>query len=196
MARLIDITGQRFGKLVVIRRAPYRYVGRGWVCRCDCGNTSTALGPNLRAGRSRSCGCGMSRPTHGMSQSKAYEVWTGMWTRVRSDRPNLKKHYKDRGITVCKRWRRFENFLADMGEPPKGMTLDRRNNDHGYSKANCRWATQAEQMQNTTRIVRVTFRGRTQHLAAWAREYGLSRGCLSGRLKRGLSIAEALGAQA
>lgn len=93
------------------------------------------------------------------------------------------KHYGGRGITVCVRWRKFENFLADMGEVPKGLTLERGNNDSGYSRQNCHWATQSEQQKNKTTTVRYIFRGRTKTLSEWAEILGASKQLLSWRLK-------------
>lgn len=102
--------------------------------------------------------------------SKSYSAWRSMWQRI-TDR-NCKKYdrYGGRGINICDRWKKFENFQMDMGEKPDGMSLDRINNDGDYCPENCRWATSRMQTRNYARNVKVTFRGRTQCLADWAEE--------------------------
>lgn len=90
--------------------------------------------------------------------------------------------YGGRGIRVCERWQDFRNFLADVGECPVGMTLERLDNNRGYEPGNVRWATVAEQSANQRNNVRITFEGRTLHLAAWARELGLDYGALYWRI--------------
>jgi hypothetical protein len=115
----------------------------------------------LQKGISRSCRCLMRDINrdlhfrHGSAKSKLgsptieYRTWDGMWQRVRGSRPHWKKHYRDRGITACERWKIFENFLADMGaRPGKGYSIDRINNDGNYEPGNCRWATRSQQVMN------------------------------------------------
>jgi hypothetical protein len=155
MSAPIDITGHRFGRLVAISHISFQ----GWLCRCDCGNETIVQGPNLRNGNSKSCGClrvelAISRATkHGHAKKTAtYSSWQAMIKRCTNPNTWSWKHYGGRGITVCDRWRySFENFLADMGEKPEGLTLDRINNELGYSPENCRWATPAEQFRNRAR---------------------------------------------
>jgi hypothetical protein len=103
----------------------------------------------------------------------------------RCENPNNEayEHYGGRGIRVCARWSSFENFLADMGERPRGMTLDRKKNHLGYSKSNCRWATHLEQQSNRRDNRWIEFNGRTQTLSQWARELGLPTGTLHKRIK-------------
>ena len=99
--------------------------------------------------------------------------------------------YGGRGITVCERWLTYENFLADMGEPPPGMSIDRIDNDKGYEPGNCRWATKETQRRNQRRCRRVTFDGRAQTLAEWAEELGFSLQVLQDRERRGWSVERA-----
>ena len=107
-------------------------------------------------------------PTHGMSKTHIYKLWNSM--RQRCDNPNVRlyEHYGGRGIKVCRRWEKFENFFADMGLPPIGHSLERKNNDRGYSKANCVWAPRHVQNNNTSRTIRITYQGRTRSAKQWA----------------------------
>ncbi len=128
------------------------------VCKCVCGATVTLLASMLRGSR-RSCGCRkydeVSRrmsainTTHGQSGSRTFRSWSAM--KSRCSNPNTKRFYDygGRGIRVCERWNRFENFLADMGERPEGKTIDRYPDKNGnYEPGNCRWATPKEQIAN------------------------------------------------
>jgi hypothetical protein len=151
-----DITGQRFGKYRVMDYAGYTLKACGikqhyWICQCDCGNTKEVEGGNLRRGRIVSCGCHIQavKTTHNKSNSRAYTIWCSMLTRCSNPNHKNYRHYGGRGITVCESWQNsFEAFYNDMGDPPENLTLDRIDNEKGYSKDNCRWATWEEQNNN------------------------------------------------
>lgn len=143
--------GDRFGQLVVLREADVTPNGRRYVCRCDCGAERVAQSNNLRSGNTTSCG-GHRRPggrkTHGLSRTPTWFSWEAMVRRCTKPSDVNHRYYGARGITVCDRWRKFENFVADMGERPEGRTLDRIDNDGNYEPGNCRWATVVEQRAN------------------------------------------------
>ena len=151
--RIIDLLGQRFGKLVVIGRAPHRHNRVAWLCKCDCGGQSESSSLNLRQGRSLACReCCNFRHGHASRthRSSTYNSWLSMINRCHapSPPPKAQKYYRAKNIEVCDRWRKFDNFLADMGERQKGKSIDRINGDKGYSPENCRWATRSEQTRN------------------------------------------------
>lgn len=160
MARpLNDLTGQRFGRLVVERYIPdRRHKGGeegGWIVRCDCGNQRKVRAYLLTALKQTSCGCfareqaGSRLRTHGKTNTFEFNVWTAM--RKRCDYPKHPKYhlYGGRGIKVCARWTDFVSFLADMGECPfpKG-SIERLDNDKGYESSNCVWLPKVEQSKN------------------------------------------------
>jgi hypothetical protein len=117
-------------------------------------------------------------------QSRTYMTWTAMLARCENSKDSRFRDYGGRGITVCLRWHKFENFLADMGERPAGKTIGRRDNNGQYCKDNCRWETPMQQSANSRRVRRQVFNGLDLHLAEWARRFGLNRATLYGRIRR------------
>jgi hypothetical protein len=149
MPKFKDITGQHFGRLVVLRLQSQG--GHGihakWFCCCDCGNTKIVSSNNLKSGQV-SCGCRGGNFKHGQRHKSTYRSWDAMLQRCNNPKNTRYKYYGGRGISVCERWRLFINFLADMGERPPGTTLDRIDPNGNYEPGNCRWATQSQQIKN------------------------------------------------
>lgn len=196
MGRLVDLTGDRFGKLVALRRVPMpAHVKRRpiafWEVQCDCGSPSFATRSDaLRAGRTTSCGCvrGASNVTHGRSRDPIYRCWMQMIQRCHNPNDAWYRNYGARGIKVCERWRgSFEAFLASVGERPSPKhTLDRIDNSRGYEPDNVRWATRTEQMNNIRNNVLVEHNGECHSIAEWSRIVGIPSSTLQARLSRGV----------
>lgn len=156
MGKLIDLTGQRFGRLVVLERAGSDSSKNAmWRCQCDCGNITVVAGGHLRTGTSRSCGC-LHRETftnkkHGGKHSRLYSIWRNMKKRYYNAEHISYKNYGGRGITVCAEWLHdfatFRDWALSHGYQ-EGLSIDRIDNDKGYSPNNCRWATMKEQRHN------------------------------------------------
>jgi hypothetical protein len=198
LPKFIDLTGKRFGFLVVIGRAPNDACGATrWYVRCDCDTEKSVQGAALRTGATVSCGRAHSGAKHGHSRgsgaSPEYRSWQAMI--VRCCKPNSTQYFRygARGIKVCERWRHsFENFLKDMGPRPAGATIDRINGDGNYEPGNCRWANAKEQSRNRSSSISVTLNGTTMSLAECAERYGVDRHLLWGRLKRGWPVERAI----
>ena len=172
----LDITTERYGRLVAIYATDERrYGGVVWVCQCDCGNTTKQVPRDLRSGNTKSCGCFgsenrvVSNTTHGKSSLAVYKVWQGMHDRCKNPKNKRYARYGGRGISVCTEWDDFTIFHADMGERPNAKSLDRIDNDLGYFKGNCRWATAIEQGSNTGRTRLVRIGGIVDTVANWKR---------------------------
>ena len=168
------------------RRAISRYV-------CHCGNFIDAREDHVKRGRIYTCGC-LKTGAHGMAGTPTYLSWQHMKQRCFNPKNQSYANYGGRGITVCDRWLKFENFYADMGVRPDGMSLERKENNGDYEPNNCRWATQQEQTCNTRRTRRVEWNGRIQTMTAWAVELGLRPNCVIKRLGYlGWTMERALG---
>jgi len=201
MSRVINLVGQRFGRLTVIEEVE-RTKGMhvAWLCKCDCGNESIVMGDNLRSGRTKSCGClWLERITkHGLIHSIEHRTWHNMKCRCNDPNAQQYKNYGKRGIKICDRWLNkehgFENFLADMGKRPSPKhSIDRINNNGDYEPENCRWTTRKVQANNTRCNHYITFHGRTQTMMQWAEELNISVSSLSARINTyGWSVEIAL----
>lgn len=197
MSALQDIKGQRFSRLRVLY-----YEGlTKWVCRCDCGKKKAVLAASLKKGNTKSCGClhkegiTLRLRKHGMSGANLtpeYQTWTNVKQRANNRNGKYYSRYGGRGIGICERWNHsFANFLEDMGERPSPQhSIERIDNDKGYSPENCRWATVKEQNRNTRQNNQVTYKGVTKIVVEWAEETGIPYCTLLMRLKRGTMTVE------
>ncbi len=162
-------------------------------CRCECGMVKVIRAGHLKNGATISCGCHaraiasrratLRNPTHRMSLRPVYAVYRSMLARCSNPKNKAWHLYGGRGITVCDRWKTFEQFLADMGEPSAGMSLDRIDSNGNYEPSNCRWATMQTQQRNRRNNHLLTINGRSQPIAAWADEAGISATTLTKRIE-------------
>ncbi len=183
MSRIIDLTGQRFGRLTVIRRGPSGTQRHArWWCECDCGKAcSLAFSTNLLKGHTKSCGC-LAKP-HGGWRTPEYKAWGSL--RHRCSNPNARNYYLygGRGIRVCDRWASFENFLADMGpRPSSGHSIDRLDVNGNYEPGNCAWRTCSQQQRNKRNSLFITHNGETLHVREWAERTGIHTDTLRCRI--------------
>lgn len=200
--------GGKWGRWTVLSDVPSRRFYR--MCRCECGVEREVVLSALLSGRSRSCGCAQGKrqrttrrqfSQHGMTGTPTWLSWIGMIQRCTDPNHESYKHYGGKDINVCERWKAFENFLADMGERPEGLTLDRKDGTRGYDPGNCRWATRTEQVLNRTGVEHrlggtrrlLTHEGATLNMTEWAERQGVGRVTIFARLRRGWTTEEALG---
>lgn len=196
--------GKQFDRLTVVSAAPSRDKKRSkyWLCRCACGREITIRHDHLTGKRIVSCGCVRDEKiasvnashghTRGYRISVEFRTWAGMIQRCSNpNNPSFPK-YGGRGISVCDRWRKFDNFLADMGPRPRGRSIDRIDVNGPYSPQNCRWATPRQQNRNKRNNVNLTFDGRTMCAAEWAAEVGINAPLLRRRIQKGWPTERAL----
>jgi len=206
MPKKIDLTGRRFGRLVVLYDTGERKSGNVvWHCRCDCENEVNVRSGDLTSGNTTSCGCynrervAEACTVHGMAQRgkqhPVYWIWSAMLQRCENQDHKHYKNYGGRGITVCPEWHDSQAFIdwALANGWQKGLTLDRINNNGSYEPGNCRWATRKENNRNKRNNRLITFNGKTQTMVEWAEEVNISPRTLSLRInKRHWPIERAL----
>lgn len=204
MPRKIDLHGQKFERLLVVRSAPTIKQVTRWECLCDCGASVVVPTDSLRQGNTKSCGClkhDMARvrmrnamTTHGATGTRMYRIWSQMWQRCTNPKDKKYPLYGGRGITVCQAWEEFMAFAYDMGpRPSQSHTLDRIDSNGNYEPGNVRWATQKEQQNNRRDNRFFTVRGGMMTIAQIGREFNISPNLIRQRVDRdGYSIEEAL----
>ena len=176
-----NILGVRFGRLKPL--AEYvQFKRRKFLCLCACGKEVFVSRSNIVSGHTLSCGCfkAVATRTHGMSRTRTYYAWQNMHQRCK-----VHKNWAGRGIKVCRQWSKFENFLADMGEMPKGMSLNRVNNDGDYCLKNCKWADGVEQSNNKRTNRFLTYCGESLTVKQWSDRLSINCGTLYNRLRLG-----------
>jgi hypothetical protein len=199
----INLTGRVIGRLIVTTldeaRCKPGYVY--WICQCTCGTIKSIRSSGLTSGKVKSCGClkrdaviarNKEMITHGLSGTRAYTVWRHMIERCFDSEAKQYSDYGGRGIRVCDRWLNVNNFVADMGQPPPRMTLERIKNSEDYSPENCKWATRREQNNNTRKNVYITFENTTLTRSQWEQRLGLGATTIRSRMRRGMTIEQAL----
>ena len=202
LAKYDDLTGKRYGRLTVSELAYHENGIVYWKCICDCGNQKIVRASDLRNGHTSSCGCLLKEsrrrnaltrslenrdlPTDAETYRNLQKIFYGMHRRC-SDKYCKPEHYHDRGISVCEEWKEFDCFLSwALANGYKiGLTIDRIDNNRGYSPDNCRWATSKEQQNNKRDNVYITIDGVTKTMKQWSEYYGLNYGMVRGRRQRG-----------
>ncbi len=176
--RRIDVSGERFSKLVAIE-----YFGKSyWTCRCDCGNIKVIHLQKMKSGWTKSCGCIQKewardrQYKHGKTRTSIYRIYRGMLRRCYDVDNPAYHNYGGRGIDVCGRWlESFSNFYSDMGDKPENMSLDRINNNKGYSLENCKWSTQKQQSNNKRTNVYYEYNGVITTQMIWSKMLGATQ---------------------
>ena len=189
MRKLNIKKGDKFNFLTAVKFShKNKWGNKFWLFKCDCGVEKVIVAKDIIAGHTKSCGClrkkmlSKKNKTHGMRRTKIYNTWSLMKARcLNKNSPNY-RYYGGRGITICAKWLTFENFYKDMGNVPKGKSLDRKNNNKGYCKSNCKWSTPKEQANNRGNSHLLTYKGKTQTISQWAEELGIKCHTLYSRI--------------
>lgn len=196
-----DLTGKVFGRFTVVRYLRTDGKVSKWECVCECGSQKVVSGGNLRSGNSKSCGC-LNREIsskmmaekmrrHGMTDTPTWKSWKSMHDRCLLEKHKSYGYY--RNIPICPEWlNNFEAFYHDMGERPKGTSLDRVDNTLGYSPGNCVWSTAKDQARNKSNNVFISHKGQNKTLAEWAENLGIRHCTIWRRLSRGLCVSDVL----
>lgn len=197
MPKTYNLTGQRFGRLTVIKKAFSKKIGSSkrvhWECICDCGKTAFVVTSYLIGGHTKSCGCYRSiwssknKTIHGMAKTPEYETWCHIKKRCNNPDDIDYKDYGAKGISVCKRWTEsFQNFYDDMGPRPSNKhSIDRIDNDGDYTPENCHWATLNQQANNKSSNVVIEIDGIKKTLIQWCEHYGINYSTVQSRIRYG-----------
>ena len=199
----IDLTGQKFGRLIVVKRVQNIGTRTAWLCKCQCGNERIATSGNLRQGNTTSCGCyhreaaSIANIKHRKSREKIYIEWSGIKTRCYNKTFDQYMNYGGRGITMCDRWREsFEAFYEDVSKLPhfgeQGYTLNRKDNDGNYEPNNVEWADRINQANNKRNNHLLTYNGKTQTIAQWSSDKNIPSSVILKRLSLGWGVDETL----
>jgi hypothetical protein len=197
--RAEDLAGLKFGRLTGVVRVENKGRQTRWLWTCDCGQKKVVAADKVKSGHTISCGCYFPEVClkHGHTyvngkQTRTYKAWANMKSRVQGKTERSRKSYLLKGITVCDRWKQFEGFLADMGECPPGLTLDREDNDGNYEKDNCRWVPAAIQNRNKSDTILVDYRGSQLALVDACAAAGVLYDTAMKRIRRGMTPELAL----
>lgn len=207
MGKLVDLTGQRFGRLTVLCRAGTQAPGKHttWLCQCDCGKRTVVSAVNLNSGRQKSCGClrnekslarivNYNKEHQSTRQKRIFKIWIGMRNRCYRENCEAYAWYGGRGIRICEEWADYETFerwALSSGYGPN-LTIDRIDVNGDYTPENCRWVTRKVQAYNRRDNRRLTFQGETLTITEWAERIGCTPTCIYYRLNAGWSLEETL----
>lgn len=201
MAKHLDLTGLRFGRLTVLGLKDYLRQPSGrpyylWECLCDCGKITNVAGGHLRNGHTQSCGCYNKDviTTHGKTKTRLYSIWHKMKDRCLNENHTHYKYYGGRGISICDEWfdfSKFEEWAMQSGYNDS-LTLDRINNDGNYSPENCKWSTVMEQNNNRNANRYLEYDGITYTMANLARKAGIPYGTFIKRLDAWKDVKKAV----
>ena len=185
----LNLVNSVFGKLTVKHLHRVLNGKSVWACACSCGGVVNVIGSNLTTGNTKSCGCdkGIGLRKHGMSMHPCYVHWRSMRNRCLNEKSSDYPNYGGIGITICSEWDNIDTFIQDMGIPPKGSTLDRKDGNLGYSKDNCRWASFKEQSRNRKCTPMVSS---SVSLKEWCLENGIEYRLGFDRFNRGMTLEE------
>jgi hypothetical protein len=188
----IDLTGKRFGKLIVIKRLERKNNQTGkWLCKCDCGGTNEVRTTDLTGGNTKSCGC-LTTYKHGGTGTRLFHIWDNMKRRCGAAKNSSYKDYGGRGIRVCDEWLDFAVFKewALLHGYAENLTIDRKDNNGNYEPDNCRWATMKEQGNNQRGNINITYNGETKTLKQWSEFLGIKYITLLFRIRYGWTIED------
>ncbi len=198
---MLSNVGMRFGKWTITREPGTRMYTSdvGAICKCDCGTERLVSIRRLKKGYTKSCGCAgvakaaIKNRTHGQHQHRIHGIWRSMKERCSNKNHDAYARYGGRGIKVCRRWLKFENFLLDNGPLFKeGLTLDRIDNDGNYTKSNCQWVSRGDQANNRHNNVILEHDGERMTCSQWARKLGMQEITLRKRIRAGWSHSRAI----
>ena len=192
--KTVDISGKKYGRLTVVEFEQIRNRHYYWRCLCECGKETVVDAGKLKNGHTQSCGCLLNEDrktrflkhghTKGKIASPEYSIWSSMISRCTVKTNKSYPRYGGRGISVCERWRTFQNFLADMGARKNGQSLDRINNDGDYEPSNVRWSTPSEQARNKRNSLMFAYEGKSLPLATICEIVGVSYHTVWQRINR------------
>lgn len=203
MSKAIDLTGKRFGRLMVIKRVGTRHRECLWECKCDCGKSIDTISSNLRTGHTKSCGCLVMERTketntkHGLYGTRIHGIYTNMKTRCYNPKYYLFHRYGGRGISVCDEWlgenglKNFYNWSMNNGYS-EHMSIDRIDNDKGYRPDNCRWVSMKQQQNNRTNNRIITVNGEAHTMREWSEIRKINYATIQRRLASGWSEERAV----
>ena len=198
MPKFVDLTGNRYGKLVALERAKNRGKHTMWKCKCDCGNYTITGASELKQGTTKSCGClkfESRNSTHGLTKTRLYSIWSKMKDRCLNKNNPAYKWYGGRGITICQEWlddfANFYNWSIENGYK-EGLSIDRIDVNGNYEHCNCRWITLEEQALNTRTTKFLTYKGETKTVSEWCQITGIKKTTMLNRIRLGFTAEECI----